>query len=67
MTHPDGRCPGETVRVRFAGDPLRAVHNLCAACQRIYTAPPFSFVLVPDTAPEWVLRARERRLPPKVA
>lgn len=65
--HPQGQCPQPAERLRIVGDPHRSVVTLCPECKAIYSGAPFAFTFVPADTPEWVQRAAEKRLPPKVA
>ena len=67
MTHAQGQCPPPVSRVRVVGDATRTAYSLCDACRTAYEGAPFSFTFVPVDEPEWVIRAREARLPRKVA
>lgn len=67
MTHPQGQCPPPLRRVRIVGDQSRGAYSLCPECIASYELPPFNFTFVPADEPEWVTRARESRLPGKVA
>lgn len=63
--HGQGACPTPTNRVRIVGDADRSAYSLCDDCLADYSA--LGLVFVPVDAPEWTIRAREARLPMKVA
>lgn len=67
MTHPQGQCPPPVRRVRIVGDQSRGAYSLCEACIASYERAPFSFTFASADEPEWVIRARESRLPGRVA
>lgn len=67
MNHPQGQCPPPVRRVRIVGDQSRGAFSLCEGCIAIYEREPFTFTFAPVDEPEWVTRAREKRLPGKVA
>lgn len=57
-------CSGPVAAYRRILDPPMRCFYLCEACRA--AAQRLGVPLVPADEPEWVRRARERRLPPKV-